>query len=74
MERTPEQLEALWNNLLSRQPELVREAFNSLDSSSQEIVLIHLKNMAEESGWQPEQVISAKAALLALEGNIDQEK
>ncbi len=74
MERTPEQLEALWNNLLSRQPELVRVAFNSLDSSNQEIVLAHLKNMAGESGWQPEQIISAKAALHALEGQIDQEK
>jgi hypothetical protein len=74
MERTPEQLEALWNNLLSRQPELIREAFNSLDSSTQEIVLAHLKNMAGDPGWQTEQIISAKVALHALEGQIDQEK
>jgi hypothetical protein len=67
MDITPEQLEALWIDLLSRQPELIREAFYSLDPSSQKTILAHLKRMVAEPGWQPEQRNSANAALRALE-------
>ena len=74
MDGTSIQHESLWNDLLSRQPERVREAFNSLNPSSQKIVLAHLQNMVGESGWQSEQRISAKAALQALEHLTDQEK
>jgi len=74
MDSTPEQLEVLWNDLLSRQVKLVREAFNSLDPSSQRIVLLHLKRMESESGWQPEQRTSAKAALSALENQLIQDE
>jgi hypothetical protein len=74
MDSTPEQLEALWNNLLSRQVKLVREAYNSLDPTSQRTVLLHLKRMASESGWQPEQQNSAKAALRALENQYTQDE
>ena len=66
MSRTPSDLEVLWNDLLSRQPELVRSAFASLDRASQKLVRIHLERMATEAGWQPEQRDSAKAALKAL--------
>lgn len=74
MDGTSEQLEALWDDLLSRQPALVRQAFNSLDPSSQKIILAHLSSMARESGWQPEQRASARTALKALKGNKDQEQ
>jgi hypothetical protein len=74
MDSTPEQLEALWYNLLSRQVKLVREAYNSLDPTSQRTVLLHLKRMASESGWQPEQRNSAKAALRALENQDKQDE
>ena len=74
MDSTPEQLEALWNDLLSRQAELVREAFYSLDPTSQRTVLLLLKRMVGESGWQPEQRTSAKAALRALENQLIQDE
>ena len=74
MDNTPEQLDALWNDLLSCENELVRKAFNSLDPPSQKTVLAHLKRMASEAGWQPEQRTTAKAALQALENQINQDE
>jgi len=60
-------LEALWEELLSRQPELVRAAYASLNAGQQKAVYAHLERMASEPGWQPEQRRSAKAAIQALE-------
>jgi hypothetical protein len=60
-------LEQLWDGLLSRQPERVRAAFATLDGASQRITLAHLKRMATESDWHPEQRQSAMAALQALD-------
>jgi hypothetical protein len=59
-------LDELWDRLLSRQPERVREAFSSLDPESQRTVKQHLHRMATESGWLPRQRSSARAALKAL--------
>jgi hypothetical protein len=73
MDNTFEQLELLWNDLLSCQTELIREAFEALDSPSQKIVIDHLQKMANESGWQPEQRASANAALQALENQMNQD-
>lgn len=67
------QLEQLWYELLSRKPERVRAAYNSLDQPGQKTVLTHLKHMATEVGWQPEQRLSAQAAIHALEGQSKQE-
>jgi hypothetical protein len=74
MDSIPDQLEELWNDLLSRQPELVREVFYSLDPPSQQTVLTHLKRMVNDAGWQPEQRTSAKAALHALETQSNQDE
>jgi hypothetical protein len=74
MDSTPEQLEALWNDLLSRKAELVRKAFNSLDAENQRTVIVHLQRMVKESGWQPEQRTSARAALRALENHLIQDE
>lgn len=71
--KEPQPLDKLWDHLLSRQPELVREAFNSLDRSAQKSVLTHLQRMVKEEGWQPEQRLSAQAALQALELKQDQD-
>jgi len=73
MDNSPEQLELLWNALLSRQPELIRKAFESLDLTSRKNIIAHLQNMVNEPGWQPEQRISAKDALQALENHMDQD-
>jgi hypothetical protein len=73
MDNTFEQLELLWNDLLSRQTELIQQAFKSLDIPSQKMVIDHLQKMVNESGWQPEQRVSAKAALNALENHMNQD-
>lgn len=73
MAYTFEQLELLWNDLLSRQPELIQEAFEELDFPSQKLVVAHLQKMAHEPGWQPEQRTSANAALQALENQMKQD-
>jgi len=59
-------LEILWDNLLSRQPDLVRDAYLSLSPEEQGTVIAHLQRMVQEPGWQTEQQVSAQAALLAL--------
>jgi hypothetical protein len=74
MDNTPEQLEALWNNLLSRKPAQVRVAYDSLDIPSRKIVLAHLEHMAHDPGWQPGQRSSAKAALKILKNYLKQEE
>ncbi|OGO11641.1 MAG: hypothetical protein A2Y53_05345 [Chloroflexi bacterium RBG_16_47_49] len=74
MDSQPEYLEALWNDLLTREPERIRKAFYSLDPPSQGFVLAHLQRMLSESDWQPEQRLSARAALQALEKLSDQEE
>ena len=59
-------LEILWDRLLSRQDDLVQEAFQELSSEEQAAVRAHLERMCNESGWHPEQQKSAQAALKAL--------
>jgi hypothetical protein len=66
MQSAPQDPETLWESLLSRQPEQVRAAFNSLDPGGQKLVLEHLQRMTGEDGWHPEQRLSAQAALDAL--------
>jgi hypothetical protein len=74
MDGTSHSLEGLWDNLLSRQPDRVRLAFDSLDPDGKNTVLAHLQRMASESGWLPEQRDSAIAALQALENQSTQGK
>lgn len=59
-------LEEFWEELLSRQPQRIREAFSELQESDREAVLAHLRRMSREEGWHPEQRRSARAALAAL--------
>jgi hypothetical protein len=67
MKNTADSLDSIWDKLLSRQPALIAEAFRSLAQEDQESVRIHLRRMAEEPGWQPEQRASAQAALRAID-------
>ena len=60
-------LEHLWDQLLSRKPEQIRAAYARLSPDEQASVLRHLERMASEPGWHPEQVLSARTALRALE-------
>jgi hypothetical protein len=66
MDRSTNPLEVLWDKILSRQPEQIRKAFMSLRSDEQQSVLTHIKHMATDPGWHPEQRISAQAAIEAL--------
>ncbi|MDD5370630.1 MAG: hypothetical protein PHQ40_16230 [Anaerolineaceae bacterium] len=59
-------LERFWDNLLSGQPEKVRQTYCSVDESSKAAALAHLKRMATEKGWRPSQKVAALAALEAL--------
>jgi hypothetical protein len=59
-------LEILWDHILSRQPDLVNDAFQSLGEDDRAVVLEHLKKMATEPGWHAEQRISAQVALTVL--------
>jgi hypothetical protein len=70
MEQSQDELENLWDGLLSRQADLILRAFNSIDKEGKEAVIQHLKRMSTELGWHPEQVASAKSALDALEEEL----
>ena len=72
MDITADELEQLWSDLLSRQPEVIQAAFNKLDPAGQKNVVAHLENMVNDPGWQPEQRESASAALNALNNRSNQ--
>lgn len=59
-------LQTLWDRLLSSEKDLVLLTYSALALDEQRAVLEHLKRMATEPGWQPEQRASALAALTAL--------
>lgn len=61
-----EDLEILWENLLSRRPARIRRAYARLIPEQQQSVRAHLQRMVEEDGWHAEQRLSAQAALQAL--------
>lgn len=58
--------EYLWETLLSREPDRILLAYESLQPDQKLAVLEHLQKMVSESGWQPEQRNSAQAALDAI--------
>ena len=60
-------LASVWDGILSRQPERIRQTYAALDASSQAEVLAHLKRMTSEDGWHPAQVESAQAAMEVLD-------
>jgi hypothetical protein len=66
MDSNSDYLETLWDNLLSRDPERIRDAFKALTRGEKRAVLAHLKRMSSESDWHIEQRESARAALRAL--------
>jgi hypothetical protein len=61
-------VELFWESLLSRLPDQIQAAFNSVDKNTQTEVLEHLRQMVTEEGWHPEQVLSAQTALEILTG------
>jgi len=55
-----------WDALLSRQAEVVQQAYLSLAPVDRQAVLAHMQRMSVEPGWHPEQRISAEFALQAI--------
>lgn len=56
----------LWAELLSREPERILRALESLPGEDRRRIQDHLERMATEPGWHPPQRESARAALEAL--------
>ena len=56
-------IEKMWEEILSRDPDRIRIAYNSLTSEEKIQIFDHLKKMAHESGWHQEQKLSAESAI-----------
>jgi hypothetical protein len=63
-------LEQTWDGILSRDVERIDSVYKGLGEENQKVVLNHLHKMAEEEGWHPEQVKSARFALEVLENKV----
>ncbi len=59
-------VELFWESLLSREPDQIKAAWNSIDRATQEQVLLHLQDMLNDEDWHPEQRASAEIALKVL--------
>ncbi len=66
MAESADPLEDLWSSILSREDNKIRTAFYGLEPEEQKSVMDHLKKMASEPGWHPDQCLSAQTALQAL--------
>jgi len=64
--RNKGELDIFWENMLSRDPERVREAWGTLTVEERLAIHAHLVRMSTEEGWTEPQRISARAALEAL--------
>lgn len=62
----------VWELILSRQPRVIRQVFDSLNEEEQNSVLVHLQRMQSEPGWQPGQRESAQSALEAISGSKEE--
>jgi hypothetical protein len=56
----------IWTEILSRQPDRIRAAFQDLNTHEKITVRSHLVRMTSETGWHPEQIKSASIAIEAL--------
>ena len=63
-------LENFWEKLLSRDSELIRQAWGTLSAEEKKSVYEHLKDMATGEGWMEVQRESAKAALKVLQDSV----
>ena len=66
MQVEPDRFESIWEVLLSRETDRLKAAFESISPAEREAVLLHLKKMVNEPGWQPGQRHSAQTALDAI--------
>ena len=62
----PDSLEQFWANILSEEPETVRDAWAPLTEDEKSAVYGHLGRMVNEEGWHPSQRDAARAALQSI--------
>lgn len=62
------EIEELWDSLLSQEAVRILTAYNSLQPDEKEAIRSHLARMTKEEGWQPSQMESAQTALDVIEG------
>ena len=67
------ELDIFWENMLSRDPARVREAWDTLTVEERVAIHAHLVRMSTEEGWTEPQRLSAQAALDALRALLDDE-
>ena len=58
--------ENIWENILSREEDVIKLTFKDLSEEEKGYILGHLNKMVSEDGWQPEQIASASFALEVL--------
>lgn len=72
MTEAREPLEIFWDAILSRQPDRIRAAYALLAADDRRKLIAHLRRMATEEGWQPQQRKSAQVALDTLANDKNQ--
>ena len=60
-------IDDIWEQLLSRDAKSIRALFSTLSADEKLATQVHLKKMAYETGWHPEQKKSALKAFLVIE-------
>jgi len=56
----------LWEDILSRDQEIIRKAYLRVSRNDQTAIKNHLQEMCGESDWHPQQKMSAEIALSAI--------
>lgn len=63
-------LEQFWNDILSRDRDMIRSAYRSVSKAEQRDCLAHLRAMVSDPEYHPAQRESAQAALDVLAAEI----
>ena len=63
-----DQLQGLWDSILSEDPQRILTTYNTLEPNEQQYLLVHLYKMINEPGWHPNQVQTAQKAIEVIEG------
>jgi len=61
--------EAFWADVLSTDPDRIRQALRGLTPDERRAVLEHLRRMEGDEGWQPDQRRRAGAATAVADGS-----
>jgi hypothetical protein len=67
MHHSNDNLEMIWDGLLSHDPATIKRIYNTFDEDGQRSILIHLQRMVNEPGWLLVQQQSAQIALNVLQ-------